>query len=383
MQAIIRKRLLSTGVVIHDATSIHALRLRSTFHKQRIPFTYQQRASSQAAKDGSATAKDGQTNKRTRSAFEGKTIGVVILAAGAAFAYNYTQSSEQEIFDPPRFTPFTITQREEVSSTSIILTLRPQNTSRHEAESDPYSSCWQKGTWSVEVKQPQLQIARAYTPLPPREGDRNGDLRLLIRKERNGEVSGYLHGLQVGEVVQMRGPRTELELTEDLTDVVFLAGGTGIAPAMQVAYTLLEKREGVAPRPNVKIIWANRKREDCLGGGQAGGAKGTFESGQIVKELTELHKRHPNQLSVEYVVDEERTFLEKKRIAQATQLSSRVAPLAAPASSHSRLLILSGPDGFITHFAGKKLWDGGEGGQGQIGGVIGSIALKDWKVWKL
>lgn len=344
-------------------------------------FSSQQRWHEQAPKlEKTGYLKHEQDTKQKKSSFGGRYIGVAAATGAAAFAYSYTQSSSPKIFDPPRFTPFTITHREQVSSTSIILTLRPQNISKHEGGTDPYASWWQSGTWSVEVKQPQLQIARAYTPLPPREGDiQNGDLRFLIRKERNGEVSGYLHALGVGEMVQMRGPRTELVLDNGLEEVLFLAGGTGIAPAMQVAHTLLEKRGEQASKPSVRIIWANRKREDCVGGATTT-ATAVVKPGQVVEQLMDMQRRHPDRLRVDYVVDDEKTFVDRKRLMQATQ-SGKVT--AVPQAEASKLLIISGPDGFITHLAGKKLWDGGQGGQGQLGGVIDAIGLKGWRVWKM
>jgi len=95
-----------------------------------------------------------------------------------------TNSNERKIFDAPRFTPFEIVSREEVSPTSIALTLRPRNlpASNDGRQLDPYREEWEEGIWSVEIKQPELQIARRYTPLPPLHGTSKTHLRFLIRK---------------------------------------------------------------------------------------------------------------------------------------------------------------------------------------------------------
>ena len=232
----------------------------------------------------------------------------------------------------------------------------------------------------MEVKQPQLQIARSYTPLPPREGDDASNLRFLIRKEPNGEVSGYLHRLQVGGIVELRGPRTEIDLSNNVNKVVFLAGGTGIAPALQLAHILFERKGKDEDRPDIHIVWANRRREDCVGGGSV---KVTLDSNYIVQELEGLRQKYPEYIKVDYLVDEEKAFLDQKKISQLTKVSSEVKYGPRHERIDSRLLILSGPEGFINYFAGPKRWEGGKEGQGEIGGVIGAMRLRDWKVWKL
>lgn len=301
-----------------------------------------------------------------------------------------------KIFDPPRFTPFTIVGREEASPTSIILTVRPSFvlTSHEKPDPDTYKTFWGKGSWSVEVKQPQLQIARSYTPLPPNGDDTYADLRFLIRREHGGEMSGYLHSLPVGSKVELRGPHPEVELGDGITDVVFLAGGTGIAPALQVAHTLLERdleRKGPEVyKPRIQIVWANRRREDCIGGlggkfyeGKAIEDLDGKQYGYAVRELQMLQQRHPAKFSVDYVVDEEGTFLDQKHISTLTRPDSEVKFGPVTTKIGSKLLFISGPEGFINYFAGRKTWEDGKEGQGELGGVLGRMKLRGWKVWKL
>ncbi|KAK0127020.1 mitochondrial peripheral inner membrane protein [Cadophora gregata f. sp. sojae] len=309
------------------------------------------------------------------------------LSAVSYYFVNRNSRSDAKIFNPPRFTPFTIVKREEVSPTSIILTLRPQTLVNRPRKlvSDPYQTSWEKGTWSVEIKQPQLQIARSYTPLPPNKGDPKGDLRLLIRKEHKGEVSGYLHTLTVGSQIHLRGPHQELDLPERVTDVVFLAGGTGIAPALQVAYTLLAERRIDEEKPKMHIVWASRKRADCEGGADVSNPNAweARKTGRIVQELETLQQKFPGQLSVDYLVDEEGKFLDQKRISSLTKATSEIKFGARHTRVDSKLLFVSGPEGFINYIAGPKKWEGGKEGQGQIGGLIGQMGIRTWKVWKL
>jgi ferredoxin-NADP reductase len=186
--------------------------------------------------------------------------------------------------------------------------------------------------------------------------------------------------------IDIRGPHPEIDLPVDTTDIVFLAGGTGIAPAMQVAYTLLEKRTDTQ-RPKICIIWANRKRIDCVGGVSSSVAKTSGErkvadrsAETVVRELQLMQRRHPEHLFVEYIVDEEGTFVDQKMISTFTGKAAEDRP---ESGAGSKLLFVSGPEGFVNLLAGPKRWEDGKEKQGELGGVIGKMGLKGWQVWKM
>ncbi|KAI4693863.1 uncharacterized protein J4E84_002439 [Alternaria hordeiaustralica] len=339
----------------------------------------------------------------------GPLIVLGTSAIGGA-AYRFTKSADPSdaSLNPHTFTPYTLVDKQPVSSTSAIFTLRNSN---GVSDTESVKEVWKRSIWSVQIKQPQLQIARAYTPLPPLPPDvhKNGenepeDMRLLIRQEQGGEVSTYLHRLPEQSTVELRGPNTELELPRDIIEVVFLAGGTGIAPAMQVAQAL-GRRTG----SRMHILWANRRREECVGGvsddrGSTTSAldrvgwwqsffgssesvaaaplaedSSTASKGIVVKELDALKKRSEatkgEGLRVNYYVDEEKTFIHPSEIEKKIQRQR--------AENGSRLIIVSGPDGFIEHWAGKKLWANGREVQGPLGGQLGRMQLGEWKVIKL
>lgn len=286
-------------------------------------------------------------------------------------------SKEKKIFDAPRFTPFEIVGREEVSHTSIILTLRPKGIPQDAVDKmTPYKDSWQNGVWSVEMKQPELQIARRYTPLPPVEGTSKSDLRFLIRKEHKGEMSGYLHTLPIGAEIALRGPHEEYNVPNEAQKVLFLAGGTGIAPALQIAHTLLDRTDSYGRRPRIHILWANRRREDCEGGTSAIVPTSRSRKNRMVQDIEELQQKYSKSLSVEYLVDEEGSVLDPKKLSLLVQADTND-------TSAGRLLLISGPEGFVNYFAGPKKWEGGKEDQGSLGGVLGRQGLKGWTVWKL
>lgn len=250
-------------------------------------------------------------------------------------------------------------------------------------------------------KQPQLQIGRDYTPLPTTaatgltvEDENEGCLRFFIRKDPFGEVSRYLHTIDVGADVEMRGPKIECAIPKETEDILFIAGGTGIAPALQAGYSLLSR----GGKRRIHILWANRLKDDCAGGrsdslkpvptrgwfswfGKSDSAQEIVvrdeDQSVIVRELEALKSQYPGQVTVDYYLDEENTFIGKEAIRAS------IESVPAGDSRKSKLILVSGPEGFISYMAGPKLWAQGLELQGPLNGVIKELDLKDWGVWKL
>ncbi|KAI1087044.1 hypothetical protein F5B19DRAFT_476941 [Rostrohypoxylon terebratum] len=276
------------------------------------------------------------------------------------------------------FSPFTITSKEQVSPTAFVITVRPGDSApdspeeKKERKPDaigPYKNAWDYGLWSVEAKQPQLQIARHYTPLPSESDDhRNSDeeLRFLVRKIDGGEMSTYLSKLKVGEQMHLRGPHPGFNIEKRLGEaenVVFLAGGTGIAPALQAAKKFLEMPIPEQEKPTVSILWANRRAADALGRqevpGSKGGVQGWFKGlrsdtsdkkeskepdpqnePSLTRQIREMQAKHPSHFRIAYFVDEERSFISAEDIHAAFPPlppfpSTSPASSSAPPSSSS------------------------------------------------
>ncbi|OJD11724.1 hypothetical protein AJ78_07561 [Emergomyces pasteurianus Ep9510] len=353
--------------------------------------------------------------------------GTIVTAVAVAIGgyVRYQQDSSSATLNPYTFTQYELVSKTPVSSTSSIFTLRPVKPGDNDAV---YKENWQRGLWSVQFKQPQLQIGRDYTPLPPVEdnlmeehggggkGEGDGALRFLIRKDPHGEVSGYLHNLPPGAKLDIRGPRLDYIIPAGVDEILFIAGGTGIAPALQAAYTLFRnnKRADSQMRTKMHILWANRRREDCLGGASDTSSlpsttssmpwwKRLFSSGKdkdpsvlehtpqnaiekslMVQYLEGLKAHYPDTLTVDYFVDEEGLLIGTDSILNFTKPDGENGTRERKDSPRGRKLILvSGPDGFISYMAGPKMWSGGKEIQGPLQGLIRQLNLKDWSVWKL
>lgn len=255
-------------------------------------------------------------------------------------------------------------------------------------------------------------------------------------------MSGYLAGKGVGETVEIRGPHLGFDVKERLGKerrVVFLAGGTGIAPALQVVHALesrTARAEGMdkGGMPRVDIVWANRSRLDCVGG-QGLGSDGLLmegDGGLVMEMLRGMQRRLPGKITVRCAVDEEGSFIDGGVVGRVTGFvtapkerswpwgsartrqtehweagnvrpkcwvhdQERVALRPATETESDackcgegrKLLFVSGPDGFVEYLAGAKRWAGGMELQGPLGGLVGELERrylglgKEWLVLKL
>ena len=182
--------------------------------------------------------------------------------------------------------------------------------------------------------------------------------------------------------ISVRGPFSELDISHhSVSEIIFLAGGTGIAPALQVAYHI----SGHENKPRMSILWANRRREECIGAGDGPQYKWWTLSpffgfarhvpskpGEVVKMLQGFETH--NGVKTRYFVDEDGSFItprDVERLLRPTQVEGE------------KLVLVSGPEGFVEYWAGRKEWVGGREVQGVLDGQLAKMNLKGWKVIKL
>ncbi|KAF3922687.1 hypothetical protein ABW21_db0204294 [Orbilia brochopaga] len=285
------------------------------------------------------------------------------FAVGYVSYYLYTSSSTTLAtpINPYEFTPYSVASIAPLSPTSAVITLAPVY------KSTPPPHFWPTinaaGLWSVQVKQPQLQIQRQYTPLPPPSFSSHTDddnISLFVRAVSAGEVSTYLLSRAVGDTIELRGPvitypwSPDPSISDDTPpptsttaprNVLFLAGGTGISPALQVARHLLSQSRSTQPH-NLTILFASRSSAETP-----------------LPHLLALQKLKSPSLNIDvrYFYDDKGTVISKGDVEKCI------------AGTDPDLVMVSGPEGFVTHFAGPKGWKNGEETQGALGGIIGEV----------
>ncbi|EPS40665.1 hypothetical protein H072_5464 [Dactylellina haptotyla CBS 200.50] len=289
--------------------------------------------------------------------------------------YKYTTSSTSFPINPHTFTHYTVTSTTPLSPSSSLISLSPK---RH---TKPPPSFWSiinsEGIWSIQIKQPQLQIQREYTPLPhslssnPEDespADQNR-LDIFVRAVNGGELSHYLLSRKPGDLIEVRGPLISYIWTpadsapeeQDIRNVVFIAGGTGISPAIQVARHLISQQQKDGKERRLSVLFASRSSKE-----------------QILPQLKELEAVASGviKIDVKYFYDDKSTFIKRSDIEDVI---GGLLPADKVTTKPGRdVIMVSGPEGFVTHYAGKKGWKEGMETQGVLGGIVGEI-LKNRK----
>ncbi|KAK6334969.1 mitochondrial Homoaconitase [Orbilia javanica] len=310
------------------------------------------------------------------------TIPTAFILGYVTYTFTTTSTIPYPI-NPYSFTPHVITSTTPLSPTSSLITLSPKQ------PSTPPPSFWaiinSEGLWSVQIKQPQLQIQREYTPLPEtlvnggagddqaakgkgrRDRDVNPDnqLTIFVRAVDGGEVSPYLLSRKPGDVVEVRGPvvtytfrpeEVSSEQEKDIRNVVFIAGGTGVSPAIQLTTYLLSQYTKDGKKRQVKILFASKTAGE-----------------KVLPQIQELQRLGDGsrgvQVSIEYFYDDKDTFIKKPDIETAVL----GLDMGNGGGNGRDVIMVSGPEGFVNHFAGKKGWKDGLETQGVLGGVVGEI----------
>ena len=237
-------------------------------------------------------------------------------------------------------------------------------------------------------------------------------------------MSAYLNRLREGSELFLRGPHPGFEVESRLgsqQQVVFLAGGTGVVPGLQVARAVLDRED-----TRFTLLWAVRKREEVQSVTPKKSWWQTLWGGireveviecpsPIGKEIQALKTQYGDRFKIHVAVDEEKTAFTSREVQstlgstphtdenKACQLHNQkqhavlsefeeerkscVCDQSTPRGKN--LFFVSGPEGFVSHFAGAKTWLNGMEAQGPVGGILGRLQhgnssfARDWLVLKL
>ncbi|RPB00168.1 hypothetical protein L873DRAFT_835157 [Choiromyces venosus 120613-1] len=271
------------------------------------------------------------------------TLSLFVAVSGLIYyAATLHISPQPKTLNPQTFTVYTLTSKTPVATSPIshttIFSLRPVHPPDQQL---PFG----EGILSVQIKQPQLQIARSYTPLPNAgdgEGEEDGALRFLVKREPGGEMTRYLFSLGLEDKVFLRGPMVEYIFPPagEVDKTLFIAGGTGIAPALQLAAN--------SPSQKTEIFWAVRNKAET--------------EGAMAEGVERLIRKTKGKVSVKVFVDAEGGI--GVRDVERGMEGGKVA------------VVVSGPEGFIKWVAGEKVWKDGREEQGKLGGVVRRVLEK-------
>lgn len=262
------------------------------------------------------------------------------------------------------------------------------------------------------------------------ELDRGGTMCFYVKRYRDGEVSRYICNKAVGDEIELRGPRVEYQFPyhplkplvqrpvfkdlpskvepeaqapQDLPEfgnLVFFAAGTGIAPALQVllsrnpyrgfttVHYLAQKPDELQPLERFLFFLEKLDRLKVV---KHYDSERNFLTQEDVPRPVEADTRE-TLLSAENSLKLRMDILNLDKKASAPAQTTVRAPryengleqaavTAKEPKKGPTLAIVCGPDGYVEHVAGPKLYETNE--QGPVTGLLGSKSWSNTNVFKL
>ncbi|GAA5934580.1 hypothetical protein JCM10213_002018 [Rhodosporidiobolus nylandii] len=286
--------------------------------------------------------------------------------------YLYSTREEPAVLASDRWTPVKIQSVERLTPETSLFRLEvPRSLLPQALEGDPTA----RPILSLFVKEPNLQIQRAYTPLSATSFSSSGPttLDLVIKRYSDGEASRYLHRLGPGDEMIVRGPSvTWYYRPEEWDEVVFVVGGTGVSPAYQLLHDTFLPSNASSPSPSLNVVYASPSPSRIL----------------LRQELDALTARADEQkdVKVQYLVDRldaesgkaglptgtEVGFLDKKKLEKAIGRRGQ--------QGKRRVVVVCGPEGMLNAVAGPR---GRNFSQGPVGGILQELGYTSKEVVKL
>ncbi|KZT19294.1 riboflavin synthase domain-like protein [Neolentinus lepideus HHB14362 ss-1] len=286
------------------------------------------------------------------------------------------------------FTPAAITSSETTGPDSKLIELTFPS---HLLKSNAKDLSGFHPIWSIYVKDDDIQVERAYTPL---EGiDHDGHMKFWIKRYPDGEVGRWLHSKNVGDSLKIRGPVTTWNWKENEWDeVVMISGGTGITPFYQLLHHVFTKEPPISsPKTRFTLLHSSR-------------APNLLPPSTMLETLKTYTHTQQDRFSLRLFVDSRQREtrsnliglpLSEGRIGKIEiQQALGLIPTASeswwwpfgssssqPDNSERKVLFLvCGPDQMISAIAGPM---GRNLSQGDVGGILGELGYNSEQVWKL
>lgn len=103
-------------------------------------------------------------------------------------------------------------------------------------------------------------VQRSYTPVSNNKD--LGRIELLIKVYPQGLMTNHLAGMEVGDEIEIRGPKSAMQYSRTYaTHIGMIAGGTGITPMYQLIRAICEDE---VDNTQVSLLYASNSEEDIL-----------------------------------------------------------------------------------------------------------------------
>lgn len=275
------------------------------------------------------------------------------------------------------FIPYQITRKIINDPNHFILELTPRTPQKINIWSHLNNRC----LWSVEIKQPEIMVARNYTPLPLKFVDNktddltvishkneinkenDGKLIIFVKNYDRGEVSKWLAQLPLNHTIEIRGPVVEYKIQNQVNHVNFFAAGTGIVSPLQL---LLNPYTNGVQRPKLSLFYSSNDLQNELG---------------PLKNVLYNSLNDPTIKSQGFFQLWTFEDSKKQNISDTKNLKNfmKLVPSVSKQADNSKLSLVCGPERYIEIIAGKKY----DFSQGPVEGILGQKGWSTENVFKL
>eukprot|EP00695_Tsukubamonas_globosa_P000319 TRINITY_DN1236_c0_g1_i1.p1 TRINITY_DN1236_c0_g1~~TRINITY_DN1236_c0_g1_i1.p1 ORF type:complete len:291 (+),score=130.12 TRINITY_DN1236_c0_g1_i1:67-939(+) len=214
----------------------------------------------------------------------------------------------------------------------------------------PVASCL-----SVRANIDGKDVARPYTPITPTGA--KGHMDLLIKTYPNGNLSKHIFNMKTGEEIEMQGPWAKIQYKPNaFRNIGMIAGGTGIAPMLQVIQETLRNPED---KTNISLIFANVAEEDIL----------------LKDKLDSLAAKHSN-FKVHYVLEKAPQGWTGSQGYVNTDIAKSHLPRA---DEEGNMVFVCGPPPMMNAISGQKK---SIREQGEVSGLLKDLGFTPANVFK-
>ncbi|GFR45811.1 hypothetical protein Agub_g7267 [Astrephomene gubernaculifera] len=278
-------------------------------------------------------------------------------ALAATVHADASKNSSKTALDPNEFREFKLKEKKQLTRNTYLyrFELPEGQTSGIYTASCLVTRAMLKSKPEDEKPKP---VVRPYTPTSA--PDARGYLDLVVKVYDKGVMSKHIDSLKVGDTLEMKGPIKKYPYEPNCKKHIgMVAGGTGIAPMLQVIDAILSNPED---KTQISLVYANMSEADII----------------LKDQLDKLAAAHPQQFRVYYVVDKPNWggLFWRGGVGYVTRdmLAARL-----PAPGRDSLVMVCGPPGMMTAVSGNKAPNFS---QGEVTGLLKELGYDSSNVYK-
>lgn len=220
-------------------------------------------------------------------------------------------------------------------------------------------------------------LSKSYSPVSHPKTE--GIFDLIVKSyplQPGGGVGKFICDMDVGESITATLKKERVmhgspEVEGRWKHVGLIAGGTGIAPLLQIARILLDSPLEADKNVQIHLLFLNRNEDDILG----------------KAIIDQMAKDHPTQFHVTYSLTGEAVDDKYDTGRGTVEMAKKALP--PPSTEGDTMIFVCGKDGFVAHWGGPvgrgpKKPDGSKGPkiQGPLEGVLAEAGYTADQVFK-